>query len=319
MTRVAVLDDYQGVALAMGDWDRLGHETQVVPFRDHVVGSELVGRLAGFDVVVAMRERTGFPRSVLERLPDLRLLVTTGPTNSTIDLGAAADLGITVCGTGGIAPPTAELTWALILAVLRHIPSEDGSVRAGGWQHTMGADLAGATLGVVGLGNMGKRVARVGLAFDMEVLAWSPNLTAGGAAEVGATPVDKRALFARSDVVSIHLVLSERSRALVGADDLRAMKPTAVLVNTSRGAIIDEGALIAALRDGWIAGAGLDAFDEEPLPLDHPFRSLRNTVVTPHIGYVTRNCYAVFYRHVVRDIAAFLDGSPVRVMAPSLA
>jgi phosphoglycerate dehydrogenase-like enzyme len=221
-----------------------------------------------------------------------------------------------VCGTGGVLPPTAELTWALILAVVRHLPAEDASIRSGGWQHTVGGDLAGSTLGVVGLGRLGGAVARIGQAFGMEVLAWSQNLTDERAAEVGVTRVGRTELFRQSDVVTIHLVLSDRTRGLVGSSELRAMKGSAVLVNTSRGPIVDDGALITALRDRWIAGAGLDVFDQEPLPGDHPLRSLPNTVLTPHIGYVTRNCYAVFYRHIVEDIAAFLEGAPIRVIDP---
>jgi phosphoglycerate dehydrogenase-like enzyme len=315
MTRVAILDDYQGVALQFGRWDTLPAGTDIVRFGDHVSGEQLVTRLAGFPVVVAMRERTAIPRAVLERLPDLRLLVTTGLSNAAIDVAAAAQLGITVCGTGGVVAPTAELTWALILAVVRHVTEEDVSIRAGGWQHTVGGDLAGSTLGVVGLGRLGERVARIGQAFGMEVVAWSQNLSSSRAAEVGAERVDKRDLFERADVITIHLVLSERTTGLIGAEELGAMKPTAVLINTSRGPIIDESALIAALRQRRIAGAGLDVFDQEPLPVDHPMRHLPNTVLTPHLGYVTRNCYSVFYRHIVEDIAAFLAGCPKRVIA----
>jgi phosphoglycerate dehydrogenase-like enzyme len=314
MTRVAVLDDYQDVATTIVEWPT---GLEVVPFTDHVADQdELVESLQGFDVVVAMRERTAFPRAVLERLPDLRLLVTTGPRNAAIDMGAARDLGITVSGTWGIISNTAELTWALVLAVARRLPDEVGAVRAGGWQQGVGADLDGKTLGLLGLGNIGSRVARVGRAFGMDVVAWSANLTDERAAELGAERVDKDELFRVADVVSIHLVLSDRTRHLVGGSELALMKPTAILVNTSRGPIIDDDALVDALRRGAIAGAGLDAFAVEPLPADHPYRVLANVVATPHIGYVTNDCYRIFYDQIVEDIAAFLDGGPIRVIEP---
>lgn len=315
MFRLAVLDDYQGVAGAMGDWGLLA-DTEVVFFRDHLTEpDQLVERLSDFDALVAMRERTPFPRALLARLPRLRLLVTTGPRNASIDVRAAADLGITVCGTGASASNTAELTWALILAVIRSLPAEVASVRAGGWQVSVGADLAGRTLGVLGLGRIGSRVARVAHAFEMNVIAWSQNLTAESASAAGAELVSKRDLFTRSDVITIHLVLSERTRGLVGPAELTLMKPTAYLVNTSRGPIVDQAALIAALREGRIAGTGLDVHDIEPLPVDHPLRSLPGTVVTPHVGYVTRDAYRIFYGEAVEDVAAFLAGKPVRVLA----
>jgi phosphoglycerate dehydrogenase-like enzyme len=314
VTRVAVLDDYQAVATTIVAWPT---GVEVVSFTDHAGDEdELVARLRGFDVVVAMRERSAFPRTVLERLPDLRLLVTTGTRNAAIDLSAASELGIVVSGTWGIVSNTAELTWALILAVARQLPGQVAAVRAGGWQQAIGSDLNGKTLGLLGLGNIGSLVARVGKAFGMRVIAWSTNLTDERAAEHGAERVDKDELFRAADVVSIHLVLSDRTRHLVGAPELALMKPTAIVVNTSRGPIIDDAALIDALERGAIAGAGLDAFEVEPLPADHPYRRLPSVVATPHIGYVTEDCYRIFYDHIVEDIAAFLDGTPIRVIEP---
>jgi phosphoglycerate dehydrogenase-like enzyme len=317
MHRIAVLDDYQHVAGQFADWSRVPEPVEVVEFHDHVADEDaLVRRLEPFDVVIAMRERTPFPRRVLERLPNLELLVTTGAANKSMDVAAANERGITVCGTGAHVPATAELTWGLILAVARNIPAEDAAVRAGGWQHTVGTDLSGATLGVIGLGRLGERVARIGQAFGMDVVAWSQNLTEERAAEVGARRVEKSELLASADVVTIHLQLSDRTRGLIGKADLERMKPTAILVNTSRGPIVDEAALVEALRTGTIHGAGLDAFDEEPLPADHPLRELRRAVLTPHLGYVTRKTYEVFYRDAVEDVVAFLYGRPVRVVRP---
>jgi phosphoglycerate dehydrogenase-like enzyme len=261
-----------------------------------------------------MRERTPFPRSLLERLPALRLLTTTGMRNAAIDMQAAADRGVVVCGTGGVVYPTAELTWGLILALLRHIPREDQATRAGRWQVSMGIGLQGKVLGVIGLGNLGSQVATVGKAFQMPVLAWSQNLTAERAAQFGATLVSKDELLSQSDIVTIHLVLSPRTRGLLGAQELALMKPTSYLVNTSRGPIVDEQALVAALQKQAIAGAALDVFDEEPLPLDHPLRRLENTVITPHVGYVTVETYRIFFAQTVENIRAFLDGAPVRVI-----
>ncbi|MGY2129417.1 D-2-hydroxyacid dehydrogenase family protein [Blastococcus sp. SYSU DS0617] len=315
MQRIAVLDDYQSVAADFCDWSQVPGQVQVVEFHDAVPDEDaLAARLEPFDVVVAMRERTGFPRSLLERLPRLRLLVTTGMRNKAIDVVAAGELGITVCGTGAGADATVELTWGLILATVRHIPREDASVRAGGWQQTLGSDLAGARLGVVGLGRLGSRVATIGQAFGMDVVAWSQNLTDQRAAEVGARRVEREELFATADVVSIHLLLSRRTRGLIGAGDLARMKPTAVLVNTSRGAIVEQQALLDALHGGRIAGAGLDVFETEPLPRDHPLRSAPRTVLTPHLGYVTRGTYEVFYREAVEDVAAWVSGEPIRVL-----
>lgn len=313
--RIVVLDDYQGIALRTGRWSELGDDVTVTPLRTHVEGRELIDALIDADVVVAMRERTAFPREVLEQLPNLRLLVTTGMVNAAIDTGAAAELGVTVCGTGGVASPTAELTWGLILALLRNIPAEDAAMRAGGWQHTVGRGVAGKTLGVVGLGRLGAAVARIGAAFGMEVQAWSPNLTAGRCAEHAVRLASKAELFATSHVVTIHMVLSRRTCGLIGRADLDRMRPDAVLVNTSRGPLVDTAALIDALRGGRIAGAALDVYDREPLPADDPLRSLPNTVLTPHLGYVTEETMRVFYDHIVEDVKAFRAGSPIRVLA----
>ena len=317
MTRVAILDDYQGVARRMADWTSLPAGTELVIFADHLNDAGAVAaRLADFDAVVAMRERTAFPRALLEKLPRLRLLVTTGMRNASIDVGAAVERGVIVCGTAGLPYPTAELTWGLILALVRRIPTEDRATREGRWQVSCGLGLKGKTLGVIGLGGLGSRVAKVGRAFEMDAIAWSQNLTAARAAEVGATLVAKDDVLARADVVSIHLVLGDRTRRLIGARELSRMKRTAYLVNTSRGPIVDEAALIAAVRQGTIAGAGLDVYDEEPLPLDHPLRHLPNTVITPHLGYVTEEGYRIFYGQALEDVKAWLAGKPVRELRP---
>jgi phosphoglycerate dehydrogenase-like enzyme len=315
MHRIAVLDDYQSVATTYADWSQVPEPLDVVEFSDHLHDEDaLAARLEPFDVVVAMRERTPFPRSLLHRLPNLKLLVTTGARNASIDVAAASERGITVCGTGAHPSGPVELTWALILAAARHLPAEDANVRAGGWQQTVGTDLAGATLGVVGLGRLGEKVARIGAAFGMDVVAWSQNLTAERAAQVGVRRVTKEELLTAADVVTIHLQLSDRTRGLIGAEELALMKRTATLVNTSRGPIVDEAALLDALRSDRIAGAGLDVFDREPLPADHPLRSEPRAVLTPHLGYVTKATYEVFYRGAVEDVAAFLAGAPVRVI-----
>lgn len=313
--RVALLDDYQGVALELADWASLGSRAQVQAFRDHIrEEAPLLRRLAPFDAIVAMRERTPFPERVLAGLPRLRLLVTTGMSNASIDVDAATRLGIVVAGTDGLAPPTVELTWALILAAVRRVPQEDRSTRDGRWQTSVGAGLHGKTLGVIGLGRLGPQVAAIGRAFGMRLVAWSQNLTAERAAASEAELVTKDALLAQSDVVTIHLKLSARTMGLIGAADLRRMKRTAYLVNTSRGPIVEERALIDVLRSGAIAGAALDVYDEEPLPRGHPFLSLDNVVLTPHLGYVTRENYEVFYRGAAEDVAGFLRGAPVRVL-----
>lgn len=317
--KVAILDDYQGAALASADWSAVSAQAEVTAYPDHLDDEDaLVARLRDAEVIVAMRERTPFQRSLIERLPNLRLLVTTGARNASIDVQAAADAGVTVCGTGGLAHPTAELTWALILAMLRRIPKEEQGILGGRWQVDLGEDAHGKTLGVLGLGRLGSRVAAVGQAFGMDVLAWSQNLTRERTDELGVElAASKEDLLRRADIVTIHLVLSGRSRGLLGGDDLRQMKPTAYLVNTSRGPIVDEAALVAALRDRTIAGAALDVFDVEPLPAGHPFRDLDNVVLSPHVGYVSKENYRVFYGDAVEDILAFLAGAPVRVIEPA--
>jgi phosphoglycerate dehydrogenase-like enzyme len=313
--RIVLLDDYQGVALDYGGWDRVPDEWQPVALERHIDDAdELVEALADAEIVVAMRERTPFPAAILDRLPDLKLLVTTGMANASLDVAAAGRNGIVVCGTGSKGAPTAELSWGLILALLRSIPVEDAGMRAGGWQRTVGGDLEGATLGLLGLGRLGKRMVPVAKAFGMEVLAWSQNLDPEAAGAAGAEPVAKLALFERADIVSVHYKLSERSRGLVGAAEIGAMKPSAYLVNTSRGPIVDTDALLAALAAGTIAGAGLDVFDTEPLPVDHPLRSAPRTVLTPHLGYVTEDTYDTFFCDAVEDVLAYLDGAPVRVV-----
>lgn len=314
MTRIAVLDDYQGVAANYADWGSLNAE--VLFFTDHLSAEDsLVARLAEFDVVVAMRERTAFPASLIRRLPKLKLIATAGMRNASIDMAAARQRNVVVSGTaGGSLGATAELTWGLILAVLRHIPLENQGVRDGRWQATVGGDLAGRTLGILGLGRLGQRVARVGLAFDMKVIAWSANLTEETATQHGVTRVDKETLFAESDVLSIHTVLSDRTRGVVGVAELASMKSTAILINTSRGPVVDETALLKALQNGTIAGAGIDVYDQEPLPAEHPLRRAPRTVLTPHIGFVTGETYRAWYGELVEDVAAFLAGKPVRAL-----
>ena len=314
MVKVAILDDYQNVALSKGDWSGIP-EAQVQSFQDHVADEDaLVQRLAPYEVIVAMRERTPFPRSLVERLPNLKLLVTTGARNASFDMDALRERGITVCGTRGSGTSTAELTWGLIIGLMRHIAEEDRNVREGRWQTTLGPSLAGLTLGCLGLGNLGSQVARAGKAFQMDVIAWSQNLTQERCQQVGARLVTKDELFAQADVVTIHLVLSERTRGIVGERELGMMKPAAYLVNTSRGPIVDEDALIRAVQQGRIAGAGIDVYGVEPLPADHPYRTLKNTLLTPHIGYVTTDGYGFMYGDAVEDIKAFLNGAPVRTV-----
>jgi phosphoglycerate dehydrogenase-like enzyme len=315
MTRVAIIDDYQDVALAVADWRSLGPEVAVQAFHERLSGDDaLVKRLADFEVIVAMRERTHFPRSVLERLPKLKLLVTTGMRNVAIDAKAAAELGIVVSGTGLLTPPTAELTWGLILALARHIPEEAQQMRSGGWQTTVGVGLNGKVLGVLGLGKLGSEVARVGRAFQMQVIAWSQNLTAEHASSMGGKLVEKDELFQRADFVTIHLILSKRTRGLLTARELALMKPGAYLINTSRGPIVDQSALIDVLTNHKIAGAALDVYDEEPLPDEHPLRKLDNVLLTPHLGYVTVENYRQAYGDAVEDIRAFLAGNPLRTV-----
>ena len=318
MTSIAVLDDYQGVSQQLADWSIMPEGCNVQVFRDHLSQLDAVAeRLREFDVVCAMRERTPFPRELLERLPNLRLLVTAGMRNASIDTEAATDLGVLVCGTdGGPTNPPAELNWGLILALARHIHQEDAATRSGHWGTTLGPSLAGKVLGVLGLGRLGAAVAKVGVAFEMSVIAWSQNLTQERAAQHGATLVSKDGLFQQSDVVSVHVQLSERTLGLVGARELALMKPTALLINTARGPIVNEAALIDALRNGTIAGAGLDVFDQEPLPADHPFLQMDNTLLTPHLGYATPEQLSVRYQGTVEDIGAFLEGSPIRALNP---
>src|SRR5215207_628831 len=313
--QVAVLDDYQGVAGGLAPWETLAPEAEVTFFHDHILVDGVVrDLLAGFEVVVAMRERTPFTAKRLASLTDLRLLVTTGMGNAAIDMDAARELGITVCGTASLPTPTAELAWGLIIALQRNLLDEDRRMREGGWQRTIGPELAGRTLGILGLGRLGGRMARIAQAFEMEVIAWSEHLTAQAAAESGAARVERDELFSRADVLTIHTRLSDRTRGLVGARELGLMKPSAVLVNTSRGPIVDEDALLAALRAGAIAGAALDVYAIEPLPKDHELREAPRTLLTPHLGYVTTGTYEVFFRDAVEDVAAWLRGSPVRVL-----
>jgi phosphoglycerate dehydrogenase-like enzyme len=310
---VAVLDDYQGVALTLADWSKVTARARVTVFNDHLDDPEaLIERLAPFDVVCVMRERTPLRRDIIERLPKLKLIASTAIRNASIDADAAAERGITIVHTSYMSSPTVELTWALILAGARHIVSENAALRAGGWQRSVGEDLAGKTLGIVGLGNIGSQVAKVGLAFGMRVVAWSQNLTREAAAAAGARLVPKEELLREADVVSIHLVLSGRTRGLIGAAELQLMKPTARLVNTSRGPIIVESALIEALTNGRIAGAAIDVFDVEPLPPEHPFRRMDRVLATPHIGYVSRGLYERFYRDTVANIVAWLDATEVK-------
>ena len=319
MVNVAVLDDYQNVANSMADWSALPKQVRVQFFHDHLTGVDaLASRLLDFEVVCAMRERTTFGADLLERLPNLRLLITTGARNASIDDAACTRLGIVLCGTGNTGTPTAELTWGLILAVTRRIAAEDAATRRGAWQTGIGPMLSGKTLGILGLGRLGAPVAAVGKVFGMHLIAWSQNMTMERAAECGAKLVTKDELFARADVLTIHLVLSQRTRGIVGARELALMKPLAYLVNTSRGPIVDEEALVEALRSGRIAGAALDVFAEEPLPAGHPFLGLDNTVLTPHLGYVVNEAYALFFQDTVEDIAAHLSGKPIRVLNPDV-
>ena len=307
MIRIAILDDYQNASLKMADWSPLTGRATITVFNDHLSDFEaLVGRLLPFDVVCVMRERTPLPRSVIERLPQLKLIASTGRRNASIDVEAATERGIAVAHTGYDARSTIELTWALILASARQVAPENANLRAAGWQLTIGESLHGKTLGVLGLGNIGSEVARIGLAFGMEVIAWSQNLTADKAQTFGARLVSKEELFRSADIVTIHVVLSQRTKGLVGAAELQAMKPSARLINTSRGPIVDERALIEVLRNRRIAGAALDVFEVEPLPPDHPFRSLDNVLATPHIGYVARELYRTFYGDIVKNIERWL-------------
>jgi len=306
--RIAVLDDYQDVALSLADWSVLDPRATVTVFNDHLADSAaVIERLQPFDVICVMRERTPMTRTIIEHLPKLRLIASTAFRNASIDLKAAEERGIQVVHTGYASAPTIELTWALILAGARHLVAENASLRSGGWQRSLGDDMAGQTLGILGLGNIGGAVAQIGKLFGMNVIAWSQNLTAERAAAANVELVSKEELFKRADVVSVHVVLSDRTRGLVGAPELAIMKPTARLVNTSRGPIVVEADLIAALKAEKIAGAAIDVFDQEPLPLDHPFRTLGNVLATPHIGYVSRGLYSRFYQDTVENIRRWLD------------
>ncbi|EGG46701.1 MULTISPECIES: D-2-hydroxyacid dehydrogenase family protein [Streptomyces] len=318
--KCAVVDDYQGVATSVADWSALDGELEVVSFGEHFADEDaLVEALAGFDIVVTLRERVAFPASVLGRLPRLRLLVASGMRNSVIDYAAAEKHGVTVCGTASSPTPPVELTWALLLGLARGIVTESTALRSGGpWQSTLGADLHGQRLGLLGLGKIGGRVARVGLAFGMRVSAWSQNLTQERAEEVGVERAEsKEELLRTSDFVSLHLVLGERTRGLLGAPELALLKPTAYLVNTSRAGLVDQEALLTALREGSFAGAAVDVFDSEPLPADHPLRSAPRLLATPHLGYVSRANYARYYGQAVEDIRAYLAGEPIRVLGPA--
>jgi phosphoglycerate dehydrogenase-like enzyme len=309
--KVAILDDYQDVALRLADWSAVRRRAEITVFNDHLADpAAVVERLRPFDVVCVMRERTPLSRDILQQLPRLKLIASTGLRNAAIDMRAAAERGIVVTATGYESTPTIEHSWALILASARHLAREAASVRDGGWQTSIGANLRGKCLGVIGLGNIGKEVARIALAFGMTVIAWSQNLTSEIAGGAGATLVDKDALFRQADIVTIHLILSRRTIGLVGAAELALMKPTAWLINTSRGPIVDQAALIEALQARRIAGAALDVFDAEPLPADHPFRRLDNVLATPHIGYVTEELYRTFYGDAAASIAAWLESNP---------
>jgi len=318
--RLSILDDYQGVALEMADWTPVRSRGVEVAVERHAFSDEdaVLRALADSELVAAMRERTAFTKSVVERLPKLKLLITTGMRNASFDMAALKNRGVTVCGTGGTGggnEDTAELAWGLILGATRRIAEDHQFMRQGGWQTRIGHRVAGKTLGLLGLGRLGSAVARVGLAFGMKAIAWSQNLTAERAREQGVERVEKDDLFRRSDILSVHLLLSPRSRGLVGAREIGLMKPSAILVNTSRGPICDTDSIIAALKEGRLAYAGFDVYDKEPLPLGHPLRTAPNVILTPHIGYVTDENYRSSYPQIVENVVAFLDGSPIRVIA----
>jgi D-3-phosphoglycerate dehydrogenase len=317
MLKAAILDDYQNVALASADWSKVAKDVEIKVFNKPFAGqAEAIKALQGFAIIAGMRERTPFPKAVIEALPELKLLITTGMRNNSFDVAAANARGVTVCGTGAVGSPTTGIAFGLMLELTRKIGFENARLKAGApWQTTIGRDLDGLTLGCLGLGKLGQRSAAVGNAFGMKAIAWSQNLTAEKAKEGGADYVSKEDLFRNADIITIHLVLSERSRGLIGAKELGLMKKSAYLINTSRGPIVDEKALIAALNARQIAGAGLDVFDAEPLPLDHPFRKMDNVVITPHLGYVSEQNYRKYFPDIVEDIRGFLDGKPVRVIA----
>jgi phosphoglycerate dehydrogenase-like enzyme len=315
--RCAVLDDYQNVALKLADWSKVTDDVEVTVFNQPFKSPEhAIGALQGFHIVCAMRERTTFRRNTIEALPDLKLLITTGAKNNSFDVQAATERGIVVCGTGSFGNPTTGITFGLILELTRRIGFENARMKAGQpWQITIGADIEGMTLGIVGLGKLGQRIAGIAKAFGMKVQAWSTNLTPEKARAAGVDYAAKEELFATSDIVTLHLQLSDRTRGIIGAKDIAVMKPTAYLINSARGPLVDEAALVAALTERRIRGAGLDVFDVEPLPLDHPFRKLDNVVLTPHLGYVSLQNYQQYFPDIVEDIRGFLDGKPVRVIA----
>jgi phosphoglycerate dehydrogenase-like enzyme len=306
--KIAVLDDYQNAALESADWSVLGQRADLTVFKDHLADPEaVIERLMPFDVICVMRERSPLPRNIIERLPNLKLIASTGAGNASIDVAAAGERGIAVVHTGYRSDPAIEFTWALILASARHIVTENNSVRSGGWQKTVGADLRGKTLGVLGLGRIGSEVARIGKAFGMNLIAWSENMTPQAAEAAGATLVSKNQLFEQADILTIHLALSSRTLGLIGAAELARMKPTARLINTSRGPIVEEQALISLLKNKQIAGAAIDVFDVEPLSPDHPFRALDNILATPHIAYVSQGLYRTFFEDIVSNIRKWLD------------
>ena len=315
--RCAILDDYQAVALNFADWAKIKDRVDIKVFSEHLGGPDkVIAALQGFEIIVAMRERTGFPKRVIDALPALKLLITTGMRNASIDSEAAKTRGVTVCGTGTFGNPTSGVAIGLMLELTRRIGYENARLHAGApWQTTIGRDLEGMTLGILGLGKLGTRTASIAKGFGMKVIAWSQNLTPDKCREAGVDYAAKDELFRQSDFITIHVVLSARTRGLIGAAELALMKPTAYLINTSRGPIVDEAALIATLRGGKIAGAGLDVFDVEPLPLDHPFRKMDNVVITPHLGYVSEQNYRRYFTDAVEDIIGFLDGKPMRVLS----
>lgn len=314
--RIAIIDDFQHVAARMGDWARLGPRAETSVFTDNVTGDALIARLAPFDVVMVIRERTKFPREVIERLPRLKLLITAGTRNLGIDVEACKARGIVVCGTDTGSSPTAELAFGMLLALSRNTPAEEASLRAGTWQtKRLGFGVRGLTLGIVGLGRLGSLMGGYGRAFGMDVIAWSQNLTAEKAAAAGARRVEKAELLARADFVSLHLILSQRTRGIISAADLALMKPSAFLINTSRAGLVDEPALVAALKEKRIAGAALDVYEHEPLPAGAPILSAPNTLLTPHLGYATRETYEIYFPQAVEDVEAWLAGKPTRVLA----
>jgi phosphoglycerate dehydrogenase-like enzyme len=318
--RVAIIDDYLNISLEIADWSRVKDRADITVFTDHESDLDrLVERLEPFDIIAIMRERTAFPKALFDRLPNLKLLVTAGMRNLSVDLAAATARGIVVSGTENVGVTTAELAWGHILGLARHLPEEDAATRAGKWQTRLGMSIGDKTLGIIGLGKVGGHVAKIGLAFGMDVVAWSQNLTAERCAEAGVRLApSKEALLAEADFVSIHLVLSDRTRGIIGQDEFAKMKRSAYLINTSRGPIVEQGALINALEKGLIAGAGIDVYDIEPLPADHPMRHLPRAHITPHVGFVTDTNYKLWYGQSAEDVAAWLDGRPLRLLNPDV-